>query len=318
MNLKNNDKLNFVIGTFLNIQEDTTGGNIVLHKLAFEIANRGHNVYIFTEPHYKQKNIEIIPSNYVVSNDKTFFTWEPITFPIDKTIVIYPQTTIGNPLNINNVCRWILYHTQYDIETSYGDKDIYFNFGEFKTFNNKEKGKLTIFDYNFDKLYVTNNQRQGFCHLLHKNTPENSSDILKFFNSKDLGEFKTIMKYDIDYLRNELNKYEYFLTYDKKSFFTVAAILCGCKAIILDAHNKVEFFENAFVKSSEYSNTLTPTEYRLKNPIQMFGVAYGIEDISWANKTIDFATGHLKELEKIDNKTVDNFIKFWEKKIFEI
>ena len=58
----------------------------------------------------------------------------------------------------------------------------------------------------------------------------------------------------------------------------------------------------------------TPTEYRLQNPIQMFGVAYGLDDISWANKTIDLARDHIQELEKIDEKSVDDFIKFWEKK----
>jgi len=61
---------------------------------------------------------------------------------------------------------------------------------------------------------------------------------------------------------------------------------------------------------------MTPTEYRLNNPIQMFGVAYGWDDLSWANKTLEFVTNHLKELEKIDDKTVDGFIQYWEKKIF--
>ena len=50
----------------------------------------------------------------------------------------------------------------------------------------------------------------------------------------------------------------------------------------------------------------------------MFGVAYGLEDISWANKTINFATEYLKELENIDNKTIDNFVIYWEKKIFNL
>ncbi len=46
----------------------------------------------------------------------------------------------------------------------------------------------------------------------------------------------------------------------------------------------------------------------------MYGIAYGLDDIAWANKTIDFARDHLKELEIIDNKTVDDFISYWEKK----
>ena len=44
----------------------------------------------------------------------------------------------------------------------------------------------------------------------------------------------------------------------------------------------------------------------------MFGIAYGFDDIGWANKTIGLSTDYLKELEIIDDKTVDEFIKFWE------
>jgi len=38
-------------------------------------------------------------------------------------------------------------------------------------------------------------------------------------------------------------------------------------------------------------------------------------DISWVNKTIDFVPDYLKELEKIDDKTVDCFVDFWKKKL---
>ena len=46
----------------------------------------------------------------------------------------------------------------------------------------------------------------------------------------------------------------------------------------------------------------------------MYGIAYGLDDIGWANKTIGFTRSYLKELEIIDDKTVDDFIKFWEVK----
>ena len=47
----------------------------------------------------------------------------------------------------------------------------------------------------------------------------------------------------------------------------------------------------------------------------MYGIAYVLEDISWANKTIDFATDRIHELEKIDQKSVDEFVSYWEKKL---
>jgi hypothetical protein len=47
----------------------------------------------------------------------------------------------------------------------------------------------------------------------------------------------------------------------------------------------------------------------------MFGVAFGWDDIQWANNTVHMVREHLKEIEKIDKKTVDNFVKYWENKI---
>jgi hypothetical protein len=195
----------------------------------------------------------------------------------------------------------------------FGENDVYFNYGNFKTFKNVPDKKLTVFNYYFDKLYVTNKEsRKGFCHLGHKNTPPNGGETFKMFSSFDLGNWKTSGAFD--YLREQFNKYEYFLTYDQKSFFTLAATLCGCKAIILNPGPSYELHQNAYSLSEDYGKSMTPTEYRLNNPIQMYGIAYGLDDIAWANKTIDFARDHLKELEIIDNKTVDDFISYWEKK----
>lgn len=192
---------------------------------------------------------------------------------------------------------------------------MYFNYGNFKTFRKVEDRKLTVFNYNFDKLYQNNfGKRKGFCHLIHKHTPPNGLEIFSKLNSFDLTDWKTKGAYD--YLREQFNQYEYFLTYDQKSFYTLAAGLCGCKSIILNPGPSYEFAGNAWSDSSEYKDIMTPTEYRLNNPIQMFGTAYGWDDIQWANKTINMVKEHLTELEKIDKKTIDKFVSFWETKLF--
>ena len=85
---------------------------------------------------------------------------------------------------------------------------------------------------------------------------------------------------------------------------------------LLDDSNIYEDVLEYYDNSDEYKEVMSPTEYRLNNQIQMFGVAYGWDDMKWANETIDFVPDYLKELEKIDNKTVDNFVTFWENKIY--
>jgi hypothetical protein len=314
MKLANNDKLNFLVGIHVRFGEALTGGIVALHQLAYKLAKKGHNVYTFCKPEYPHENIQVIKSTETKLNDlESKYDWEMFSYPIDKTISIYPQITMGNPYNTKHVTRWILYHTEKGIEQNYGENDVYFNYGNFETFKNVEYRKLTVLNYNFEKLHVTNTgTRKGFCHLFHKNTPSDSKKIVEQFKSFDLKMWKTEGAFD--FLREHFNKYEYFLTYDQKSFFTIAATLCGCKSIILNPGPPSDIKENAYTLSKEGHKTLTPTEYRLNNPTQMFGVAYGLDDIGWANKTIGLSTEYLRELEIIDDKTVDDFIDFWKKR----
>ena len=315
MTLENNGKINFLIGVHTPFSPALTGGIVAMHKLAYELADRGHNVYIFCEPEYPHENIRVIPST--LKRQEGFvewYSWQQFNYNIGNTVSIYPQITRENPFNTKHVVRWVLYDTEPDIENAYGPNDVYFNYGDFKTFKNVEHRPLTVFNYYFDKLYQTNTgKRKGFCHIIHKHTPPDGLEIFKNLNSVDLTNWKSKGAYD--YLREQLNQYEYFLTYDQKSFYTLAAGLCGTKSIILNPGQQYEFTGNALTMDEKYNNILTPTEYRLKNPIQMFGTAYGWEDIQWANNTVDMVKDHLIELEKIDKKTIDNFVRYWEIKI---
>lgn len=314
MNLPSDDKLNFIVGVHVGFDKVLTGGVVAMHKLAYNLAIRGQRVYMFCKPEYPHENIQTINSWGTKLNDsETRWEWETFFYPLNRTVSIYPQITRSNPYNTQHVSRWILYHTEKQVENTYGPEDVYFNYSNFMSFKDVPYRKLTVFNYYFDKLFVTNKgNRKGFCHLSHKNTPPDGHKIFGSFKSFDLDGWKT--KGNYDYLREQFNKYEYFLTYDQRSFFTVAAVLCGCKAIILNPGPPHEQSLNAFSSSEEYKKVPTPTEYRLNNPIQMFGVAYGLEDISWANQTIGFATDYLHELEKIDQKSVDDFINYWETK----
>lgn len=310
------NKLNFILGVFTTFNQALSGGLLAMHKLANLLAKSGHNVYIFCEPEYPHPNIKTIPSE--ITKNEGFmsqYSWENFFYPSNKTISIYPQIFRGNPFNTEHVVRWILYDTEKDIEQNYGENDVYFNYGNFNTFRKVEYRELTVFDYQFDHLYKTNfGGRKTFCHIIHKHTPPDGLDIFKQLNSEDLTGWKQLGAYD--YLREKLNEYKYFLTYDQKSFYTLAAGLCGTQSIILNPGPSYEFADNAYSFSEEYKKILTPTEYRLNNKIQMFGVAYGWDDISWAEKTIDFVPNYLKELEVVDNKTVNNFVNFWENKLF--
>lgn len=292
-------KLTFIVDTMISIGMEYKGGSIVLHKLSYELAKRGHHVYVFNEPFYKHENIEIIKTikNPVGDGWKNYFSWEAFAFDLQKTISIFPQVTYGNNFNTIHNVRWILHDYKEENWKTYSEHDVIFNYGTFKVPTNTQQFTLTTFDYNFDKFYnMCNPSRKGYGHIIHKNTPEWGLEFIKNFGSTEIPHYNGSK--NIDYLLQEFNKYEYILTFDHKSFYTTAAALCGAISIILNPDTNV-----------------TPLEYRLNNPIQMCGVAYGFDDLEWAKKTLHLTRNNLFELEKKDNKTIDNFIEFWKTKI---
>ena len=53
----------------------------------------------------------------------------------------------------------------------------------------------------------------------------------------------------------------------------------------------------------------------MNNPIQMCGVAYGMDDIKWADETIGLTKENLLQLEQRDKQTILNFIEHWKNKL---
>jgi hypothetical protein len=279
-------------------EESWRGGDVVMHKFAYKLAERGQRVVTFSEPMFPHENISFITSTYSDDGEMWFLS-ERLQFPLNETISVYPEIQPGQPFSTKFNARWFL---SDDLNCPWieSENDAYFNFSVFKT--DKPTQPLRAIHYNFDELYRTNyDRRKGFCHFLHKNIPENYESILEPFNSEDISDWRE--QGGISYLREKLNEYEYLITFDKQTVMTYLPGLCGCKSIIYNTDEQIEW------------KNMTPTEYRINYPHHKFGCAFGIEDIEWANKTIDLVPDHLREMEKLDDKTVDNFIEFWEKKV---
>lgn len=303
INFKNDDKkINFIVDTLCSIGYEHKGASYAVHRLAFEIANRGHNVYVFNEPYYKHENISEIPTTKVSFDNGWWgqFSWEGFSFPLDKTVSIYTQNTWSNPFNTIHNCRWILHDYSPDQWNSYGKEDIIYNYAGFEIPENVKQEKLTVLDYNEDKFSnLGRPNRKGFCHLIHKFTPDWGYDYLKNFGSFDISNW--FERGGFEYLQNILNDYEYLLTFDYKTYISVIATLCGCKVILLNPDKNV-----------------TPIDFKIRNPIQMFGIAYGWDDIGWANKTVNLCRENIENLKQSDKLSIDKLINYWEKKIFNI
>lgn len=279
--------IEFIVCIEVNYSQVLTGGVVVLHKLAYELARRGHKVSIFTEPEYPHPNI-IVRQGCTTNNLN--FDYNP-----EKTVIIPPFDWKNNS-NIKNVTRWALYHITQEQMSFLDDTDEIFNFGSFEIPTTKKTSVLTTFDYHQDIFFNNKLKREKkYCHIILKNNPPFVHDVISCFGSFSLDDYKS--RGCFEYLAEKFNEFEYFLTFDDKTFLTLAAAMCGCKPIILK------------------NNSITPFEYRERNKIQSIGVSYGMEDLEWANRTIDFVPQYVNHLIDSDNKTIDEFINFWTKKI---
>lgn len=301
MELKNNGKLNFVIGQWRPLNENFKGGgHLAMHILAYKLAERNQNVYICCEPYFKHENIIQLDCNsHINENGNDVFTIPKITYNHNNTVSVYTQVTRENPFNTKNVTRWFMYDSDLPIERTFNDTDCYFNYNNFYVKNpNRLKGKLTVHDFNQDKLWNYGKSRKGYCHIIHKKTPNNYIEILNKYDSIDLTNWRE--NGGFEYLRKEFNKYEYYLTFDDASYFSIAAAMCGCKVVIIP---------------SETHNYVSPSHFRKQNFNQSVGIAYGFEDLDWCVMTKGYFNQHINNLIEIDDSTVDNFINFWKNRL---
>ena len=315
--LKNNGKLNFVFYCHYNFSEVLTGGILAVHYLAYQVAKKGHNVYMFTEPHYKHENIHTLKSwvegkfmeDASINKQGEVRKWERFSYYHNNTIAVYTQDTYSNPLGISNVARWMVYTPQDHIRKTWKDTDYIFTYGDQEGLRkgiNKVESELIAMDLHLDTFKNNNNpQRKGYCHLLHKHTSPNARTFLEELNSTSLSRWK--YKGAWKYMAEQFNNHKYFITYDQLSFWPQVAALCGCIPIVMNPPNHDKNY---------YSNDTTPEFYRNENPLKKYGVAFGMDDIQHAINTNHLVRPHLENLDKENEKTIDNFIKFWEIKLY--
>ena len=301
MELKSNGKLNFVIGQWRPINENFKGGgHLAMHKLAYKLAERDQNVYICCEPYFKHENItQLICESYINEKGVDMFTVPRITYNHNNTISVYTQVTWNNPFNTRNVARWFMYDSDIKIEETFGNDDCYFNYNNFKLkHNNRLKGDLTVYNFNKNKLWDMGKKRKGYCHIEHKKLTKNSEQFFKNYESTDLTNWRE--NGGFDFLREEFNKHEYYLTFDDVSYFSIAAVMCGCKVVIIPN------------EKNKYKNAL---QFRKENYAQSVGISYGFDDLEWSILTKGYINNHINELEYLADKTVDDFVEFWKKRL---
>jgi hypothetical protein len=284
--------MNFLIGFPFNGPVENVGGLLAIKKLTNVLTDLNQTVYVIGSSFHNEKTKKI---NNISEVD------------LKKTVVIYPETVVGNPFGGKNVVRWILYHTtkpnppgifhkldfktflnlKKGIEYTWKNTDEYFYYNNyFDTIKKREKKILTVYDFRLDEFYDLGLERDGYCHLFHKNNINQS--FVEKYESEHIpsGNWKGIVEM--------FNKKKFFLTYDDSTYFLNISALCGCIPIVL--------YDN---KKENYKNS---------NPLVKYGIAYGMDEIEHAKNTMSLIRPNLIEQEENSIETVKYFIEYCDRK----
>ena len=282
-NYNSKNKFKIIIYTFDN-SDKSSGGTNVLNSLYDILIKEGYNVVNY-----------IYPMNI-----------NTIKIDIDNDISIYPEIIDNNPLGTKKVIRWILaeigIHTKKDVYKSWGENDLVYYYNKEKKFKDYSKKvgiiykQLSILVYSENIKNFNHNQRKNMCHMFRKSHMHSE---INYIHDSDSFE---ITNQTQDECINIFNEYEYFISYDPLTFYTIIAGVCGCISIVYPMKGMTK---------TEWLKTSIFWDYLEKNNINnMYGIAWGKEDIEYARSTLHLLPELMNNIKKdIDNNGTKTFLK---------
>ena len=260
---------------------DKVGGSVVLYELGKRLQKKGQDVYMLCK-----KSIGDLPA--IDENDAELLK--------NESWIIYPESIWGNPMNMKNVIRWLLYNPNVFGNTStWNESDLKYKFCEYFTSDEFmcEPGYLRTNEYKLDIFKNKNLANRNIdCHLLRKFVGVYT--IYHKIDSKSLDG----NVYSMQELADIFNNTNIFICYDNATYYSIMAALCGATSVIIPDKNI----------------NMTREEFMHKFPLFKYGVAYGMDDIEWANSTKHLVKDYLLELDRESDKWLDMFIENTTKK----
>jgi len=288
--------MNILIYTHMPHFSFKDGGTVVQYYLAQVLEEYGQNVRIYT-------------NNNVNIPNSIFSKFYNNDFPIDdNTIVIYCEGTQGNPLNARKVVRWMLSKLGQNVPTNWvntwaKNEVVYYFNSEEKIASSPEKiGNIyKLLNVLYINPYARNmnpSPRMGFCHTFRK-SQQIHGKITKYIHPRD--SFEITREHTQMQCIAFFNKFKAFVSYDSMTFLNIIAALCGCISIVYKVKG---------LSKQDWINTTAASEFlKFKGHSNLFGIAYGLEDIPFAMSTLHLAPQQWKNIVNYSKeKTVMPFI----------
>lgn len=219
-------------------------------------------------------------------------------FNQERTVVIYGETIIGNPLKASNVVRWIMNTPG----VSGGDgvyqlTDHIFQYHPWFEVNKRYqvRGPLTAIDLDYQlKTYQNKNlpNRKGGAYIIRKGRDKKHNQHPADFVCAD----QLLEKMSDEEASDFFNSIKTFISYDDMTFISVQAALCGCQSIIIPGEGD---------RSME----------NLKKVNRINGVAYGFDDEAWVQSTASLLRAQFEAVNAENLVTIKGFYEYCENTI---
>lgn len=199
-----------------------SNGTRVLYRLAEELKLRGYNAYVYAIPS-DVKDVEYIDE----INDEMR----------KNAIIIYPEIVTGNPLQFQNVVRYVLYYPgKLGGESSYDEYELPFVFDR-KYFSQGDV--LTIPSLDKSIFYKDDTKKDVDCYFVYKGGKW--KEIKEFDNMIEInGCYPATRKELGDLLRRTKTLY----SYDSHSQLLAEAKECGCNVKIVTEDGFEDYLGN--------------------------------------------------------------------------
>jgi hypothetical protein len=291
-----NSNIKFVI--FTPPYNENIGGRIALYELCRILNSMGIDARIWPEMKISPNKIFCIRGvvGYIwyvirrilrIDDIRSKYNLKTASYNfIKKAIVVYPEYLSNNPLKSKRVVRWFLNQPGYfSGEINYGINELYFYYQ--KKFDNPDINKnpdnqLTIVKIIDAYTKCNHGKRKGTCYMVRKGSRR------EVINYHPEGAVKLD---DLSHseIAKTFNDCEYFISYDLYTMYSVYAVLCGCKSIVVPQVG------------------LSKEEWQPVEKLR-YGIAYGYEDLDWADETTPKIIEYYRQLETESLESVACFV----------
>ncbi|WP_054004799.1 hypothetical protein [Cypionkella psychrotolerans] len=287
-------RLNYIV--FAPGYDPDSGGSIFLHQLVHALNQSGEKAFLW----HWQTPLTIQRQRLYTILKRPSLLWKPQPFERDamlntpiarpqdltkRSIVVYPEVTLGNPLRAKNVARWLLYRPGIRNPYDFGPDEMFFRAGEMSDLPEVTGGAPELFVWRINPIYRNENRsdRKGSCFIVRKG--EAKPRIAETANAIQIDGMSHAEIAEV------FNRCETFYSYDEATLYSQFAAICGCDSVVVPG----------FYASRE--------DWVQSHELARYGVAYGLDDLAHARATRHLTLGVLQAQEAKGMQSVQNFVR---------